>query len=147
MRSQEVPWHFASEECHWSCCRDSYHSYQQEVDLFFVLVYSTLCACAYMHILSNHECLFLGSMQVSLFVLSQHPILAIQLEASLFTMRSSHVCLIFKVQQYFVNLLYDFHYLLHEILYTIFPAHEVLEEVTPKSDCAAAIPKVATKSA
>lgn len=86
-------------------------------------------------------------MQVSLFVLSQHPILAIQLEASLFTMRSSHVCLIFKVQQYFVNLLYDFHYLLHEILYTIFPAHEVLEEVTPKSDYAAAIPKVATKSA
>lgn len=45
-----------------------------------------------------------------------------------------HVCLFFKVQQYLLKLLYNFHDLLN-----------VLEKVTPAPDCAAAIPKAATK--
>lgn len=86
-------------------------------------------------------------MQIPPFVLSQHGILD-HIVGSLFIYcEIFHVCLIFKVQQCFVNLLNNFLDLLYDVLYTFFSAQEVLEKITPKPDCAAAIPKVATKSA
>lgn len=85
-------------------------------------------------------------MPVFLFVLSQHAILAHTFGSFFICYEIFHACLIFKVRQ-FVNLFYNFHDLLDEILYTFFSAQESLEKVTPKSDCAAAILKVATKSA
>lgn len=65
-------------------------------------------------------------MQILLFVLSQHAILAHTIGSLFIYYEIFHVCLIFEVQQYFVNLLYNFHDLLYEILYTFFSAQKVL---------------------
>lgn len=106
----------------------------------------TLCACAYMHILSNCGCLFLCSLQILLFVLSRCAILAHTIGSLFFYYEIFHVCLIFKVQQYFVNLLYNFHDLLYGILYTFFSAQKVLGIAAAQSDFGVTFSKVATKS-
>lgn len=85
IRSQEIPWHFDSEGHHWGCCRVERIHLPTEIEPQFLLrSILILCACAYMPILRNCGSLFLGSMQMPLFVLSQHAILAHTV--SLFTM-------------------------------------------------------------
>lgn len=79
MRSQEIPWHFAGERGHWGCCNRTsvpavIHSYNP-----------CMCIVAYFKKFWN---LFFVSMQIPLFVLLQHAILAIRLEVSLFTMKA-----------------------------------------------------------
>jgi len=72
-----------------------------------------LCAYAYVHILRNRGSLFLGSMQIPLFVLLQHASLARTVRSLFIYCEIFQVCLLFKVQQYFVNLFYHFHDLLN----------------------------------
>lgn len=71
--------------------------------------YTSMC------ILRNCGSLFLSSVQIPLFVLSQHAILAHTVGSVFIYYEIFHVCLLFKVQQYFVNLLYHFRDLLNEI--------------------------------